>query len=108
MTPAALAQTRPQADRFTVYGYGTHGTGSLLAACSDVSDGNKRKLSYAGTFGLSFTQHTCEGDSGGPHFVAGTNVIAGITSGGIFGVDANATTFSYPAALAAQIAAFER
>ncbi len=108
ITPAQVALEPTGYRQYTTYGYGNFG-GDTLRGCDSRHDGNKRKLSYYGDLGLDVgAQHTCPGDSGGPHFVAGTNVLAGVTSGGIALVDATATTFARPNELVAKLREFER
>lgn len=83
VAPATLADARTPTGRYTVYGYGSFGEPQRFGvSCDQRSDGHKRKLSYEGRLGFRIGQATCSGDSGGPHYVTGTSILAGVTSGG--------------------------
>jgi secreted trypsin-like serine protease len=83
VAPAVLADEATPGGSYTAYGYGSFGAAPTFGVtCEHHSDGHKRKASYRGPFGFSFGQLTCPGDSGGPHFVARSNVVAAVTSGG--------------------------
>lgn len=95
ISPARLSDARDFFSmRYEVFGYGRFGAAPTFGAeCEKAVDGHKRKGGYSGTLGLHFGSVTCTGDSGGPHFLAGTNVIAGLTSRGVVvgvGVELNA------------------
>lgn len=80
---AALATSTPREATYEVYGYGSFGEGPTFGTeCEHVSDGHKRKHVYRGRFTPRFSQATCPGDSGGPHFLAGSAVLVGVTSAG--------------------------
>jgi secreted trypsin-like serine protease len=80
---ATLADAGTPSGRYDVFGYGSFGAPPFYGVtCSERSDGHKRKARYVGSLGFRFGQSTCPGDSGGPHFVAGTSVLAGLTSTG--------------------------
>lgn len=84
VAPAVLATSATPSGRYTTYGYGSFGDGPVFGSvCQEHSDGHKRQATYEGSLALSFGQVTCAGDSGGPHFVTGTSVLAGVTSAGI-------------------------
>lgn len=86
---AALAAVTPRDATYEVYGYGSFGEGPTLGTkCEHVSDGHKRKATYRGRFTPRFAQSTCPGDSGGPHFLAGSAVLVGVTSAGFAAVAA--------------------
>lgn len=105
VTPATIATTRPTSNAFTAYGYGLFGEGR----CSEIPDGHKRKVGYTGKLAKHYERLTCHGDSGGPHFVAGTRVVAAVTSGGneTWGYDVQAVTYDYPQHLTAYLANLE-
>lgn len=80
---AKLAEPNEATNAFDVYGYGSWGTPPLYGTtCENHSNGHKRKAHYRGRLGFRIGQSTCPGDSGGPHFIAGTSTLAGITSTG--------------------------
>lgn len=109
---ATLADDTTPRGRYDTFGYGSWGEApSFGVMCSNRSDGHKRKASYDGALGFRFGQATCTGDSGGPHFVRGTNVLAGVTSGGYaFGIayERNADVAAERAWILAQRDAYER
>ncbi|NOU26977.1 MAG: trypsin-like serine protease [Polyangiaceae bacterium] len=75
-TVAILARSFAVPDARTVYGFG------LSGACTDiVPDGHKRKYSFVVEEGVTPPANTCMGDSGGPHFSAGTNRVVAVVSG---------------------------
>lgn len=81
--PVSLAKSDAPSGRYTVYGYGSFGRGpSIGTRCEHRGDGHKRSAQYVGSLFFRFGQATCPGDSGGPHFVEGTSVLAGVTSAG--------------------------
>jgi secreted trypsin-like serine protease len=109
VTPARYATTPTGWRTYTTYGYGRHGGERLVHGCTEAEDGNKRKTSYRGDLGVELgSRPTCPGDSGGPHFIAGTNIVAGITSGGFLFFSGTATTYADADQLTGWIAAFER
>lgn len=109
---ASLADDRTPSGHYDVFGYGSWGTPPTFGTtCEHPSDGHKRKASYVGRLGFRFGQSTCPGDSGGPHFVAGTSVLAGLTSQGYaVGVayETNTSIADHRAWLLAQRDAYER
>ena len=109
--PAALATEVSPHGHYTAYGYGSFGAPpSLGTLCEHHSDGHKRKASYEGAFGFRFGQVTCPGDSGGPHVITGTSVVAGVTSSGYAIVEAyevNAGVAVHRAWIDGQIRAYE-
>jgi secreted trypsin-like serine protease len=108
IVPAVISRGTPSGSTYTVYGYGDFGA-ARGSHCASPTDAQKRKLTYHGPLSWHFGRFTCPGDSGGPHFVAGTNVIAGVTSmTTAFGVDINAVPYRYVDVLDQQIDAFER
>ncbi len=84
IAPAQLATDAAPRGHYTAYGYGSFGAGPTLGTkCEHQGDGHKRKVAYDGELGFRLgRQATCPGDSGGPHFVTGTSVLAGVTSTG--------------------------
>lgn len=109
--PAALATETSPRGRYTAYGYGSFGAPpSLGTLCEHHSDGHKRKASYDGALGFRFGQVTCAGDSGGPHFITGTSVVAGVTSSGyaiVGAYEVNAGVAVHRAWIVDQIQAYE-
>lgn len=80
---ATIAEPWETNDDYDVYGYGSWGEPPFVGVtCSNHSNGHKRKAHYRGRLGFRLGQTTCPGDSGGPHFIAGTSKLAGITSTG--------------------------
>ena len=83
VAPAVLADSKTPSGRYTTYGYGSFGNGPLFGSlCQERSDGHKRTATYEASLAVKFGQVTCPGDSGGPHFVTGTSILAGVTSAG--------------------------
>jgi secreted trypsin-like serine protease len=108
ITPARLAVEAPRTNAFTAYGYGDFGAANGKRCENDTDQNNKRKVAYRGRLKTHFARLVCSGDSGGPHFVADTNVVAGVTSAvSSFGVDFTSLTYPYAAQLAAQVAKLE-
>lgn len=109
---ATLADDATPRGRYDAFGYGSWGEApSIGVMCSNRSDGHKRKAAYDGALGFRFGQATCPGDSGGPHFVRGTSVLAGVTSGGFalgIAYEANADVAAQRAWILARRAAYER
>ncbi len=109
---AFVADDATPRGRYDVYGYGSWGDGPWFGVlCENHSDGHKRKASYEGRLGFRFGQATCPGDSGGPHFVAGTSILAGLTSTGYavgIAYEANVDVASHRAWILGQRDAYER
>ena len=109
--PAALATEKSPRGHYTAYGYGSFGAPPRLGTpCEHHSDGHKRKASYDGALGFRFGQVTCPGDSGGPHFITGTSVVAGITSSGyaiVAAYEVNAGVAVHRAWIDGQIQAYQ-
>lgn len=109
--PAALATEGSPRGHYTAYGYGSFGAQPRLGTlCERRSDGHKRKASYDGALGFRFGQVTCPGDSGGPHFITGTTVVAGVTSSGyaiVAAYEVNASVAVHRAWIEGRIQAYE-
>lgn len=109
--PATLADADTPRGAYTTYGYGSFGAAPTFgASCEHPSDGHVRKASYEGRLGFRFGQVTCSGDSGGPHFAAGTSIVAGVTSTGYAAgaaFEMNVTTAAYRAWIDERILAYE-
>lgn len=107
--PARIAHDLPDERLYTVYGYGGFGP-ARGGHCAETTDGdNKRTLTYRGALSWHVARYVCPGDSGGPHFVAGSNLIAGVSStASAVGVDIQAVPYRYADVLEAHIAQLER
>lgn len=81
-TPASIAETKPKPPAtLTVYGYGRFGT-----SCENEGDAKKRKQEVSANFTKATT---CPGDSGGPYFLTGTNLIVATVKGDFAGLEFN-------------------
>ncbi len=112
VAPATLASGSTARGHYTTYGYGSFGAAPTFGTrCEHHSDGHKRKASYDAPLGFRFGQVTCPGDSGGPHFVTGTTVLAGVTSSGyalgVASYESNAGVATHRAWIEARIQAYE-
>jgi V8-like Glu-specific endopeptidase len=108
VVPARLADTSPGDATYTTYGYGTFGAKKLNHTCTESIDGNKRVLTYEGKLNFRWGALTCPGDSGGPHFLAGTHTVAGVTSRDYTLYMRNAEVADHRAFIDATLARFER
>jgi secreted trypsin-like serine protease len=109
IVPAVLATKAPAEELFTIYGYGDYGE-AVRQRCSLDSDvTNKRKKTYRGTLVRHRARYVCSGDSGGPHFIGSTNVVAGVTAAtSSRGVDFTAVIYDHTRVLAAHVVDLER
>ena len=81
--PASIADSWPTSGQLTVYGFGRYGK-----SCDQRDTGllQKRKTNTALNFPF-VKATTCPGDSGGPYFREGTNVIVATVKGDMFGIN---------------------
>lgn len=111
IAPVQLATDAAPRGHYTAYGYGSFGVGPTFGTkCGHGSDGHKRKVTYDGELGFRLGhQATCPGDSGGPHFVSGTSVLAGVTSTGYsagVAYEANTSVATHRAWILERLAAY--
>lgn len=110
VAPATLADEATPTGAYTAYGYGSFGAAPTFGeTCEHRSDGHKRKASYRGGLGFKLGQVTCPGDSGGPHFVQNTSIVAGVTSTGfalLVAYETNASVARHHAWLAGMLRAY--
>ncbi|MFO0667322.1 MAG: trypsin-like serine protease [Polyangiaceae bacterium] len=100
LVPAQIATSIPSVAKRVIYGYGTFGRG-----CKNKMDDHKRKYVGDAARGI-FATVTCPGDSGGPHFLLGTNQIIATTSGDL-GIQVTGDVAKYSTWLKARIAESE-